>query len=127
MLGWVEFEELPDYFAAATVGIFPSDDNLITRSKCPAKLTELMLAEVPVVADDVGQIGEYIVHGESGLLCSPGNTDQFATNISELLRDAHKRKTIGTAAKRRILTQFNWNQVTDSVEEAYNCAHNSEL
>lgn len=122
MLGWVEFEELPDYFTAATVGLFPFDDNLISRSKCPAKLTELMLAEVPVVADAVGQIREYIMHGESGLLCPPESTDAFVTNTVELLEDSSKREGIGEAARQRILTQFNWQQITNSVEEAYTLA-----
>ena len=63
--GWVERSELPAYFGAAQVALYPYDDTLINRTKCSAKLVELMAAGVPVVASRVGQNGEYIQHGKS--------------------------------------------------------------
>ena len=84
---WVEPEELPAYFAAADVAIYPYDDILINRTKCSVKLIDLMAAGVPVVADDVGQNREYIVHGVSGLLVPAGETNTFAASVVRLLRD----------------------------------------
>ena len=43
---WVEPEELPAYFAAADVAIYPYDDTLINRTKCSVKLIDLMAAEM---------------------------------------------------------------------------------
>lgn len=117
--GWAEPEELPAHFAAADVAIYPYDDTLINRSKCAVKLIDLMAAGVPVVADDVGQNGEYIVHGDSGLLVPAGDTDAFARNVVRLLQDESLRERLGEGAQRRILAEFNWHKLAETVEEAY--------
>ncbi len=116
---WVEPDELPAYFAAADVAIYPYDDTLINRAKCAVKLVDLMVAGVPVVADDVGQNGEYVVHGVSGLLVPAGETDTFAGSVVELLRDESLRAKLGRGAQRRIFEEFNWGKLVARVEEAY--------
>ncbi len=116
---WVEPDELPAYFAAADVAIYPYDDTLINRTKCAVKLIDLMAAGVPVVADDVGQNGEYVVHGVSGLLISAGQTGTFAGSVVELLRDESLRAKLGRGAQRRVLGEFNWGKLVARVEEAY--------
>ena len=116
---WVETEELPAYFAAADVAIYPYDDTLINRTKCAVKLIDLMAAGVPVVAEDVGQNGEYVVHGVSGLLVPVGETDAFAGSVVELLRDENLRAKLGKGAQRRISEEFNWGKLVVRVEEAY--------
>jgi len=116
---WVEPDELPAYFAAADVAIYPYDDTLINRTKCAVKLIDLMAAGVPVVADDVGQNGEYIEHGISGLLVPAGETDTFACSVVKLLRDESLRAKLGRGARRRVFGDFNWGKLVASVEEAY--------
>ena len=116
---WVETEKLPAYFAATDVAIYPYDDTLINRTKCAVKLIDLMAAGVPVVAEDVGQNGEYVVHGVSGLLIPAGETDTFAGSVVELLRDESLRAKLGGGAQRRIFEEFNWGKLVARVEEAY--------
>jgi len=116
---WVETEKLPAYFAATDVAIYPYDDTLINRTKCAVKLIDLMAAGVPVVAEDVGQNGEYVVHGVSGLLVPVGETDAFAGGVVELLRDESLRATLGRGARKRVLGEFNWGKLAARVEEAY--------
>ena len=116
---WVETDELPAYFAAADVAIYPYDDTLINRTKCSVKLIDLLAAGVPVVADDVGQNREYVVHGVSSLLVPVGETDTFASSVVELLRDESLRAKLGRGARRRIFEEFNWGKLVARVEEAY--------
>ncbi len=116
---WVEPEELPAYFAAADVAIYPYDDILINRTKCSVKLIDLMVAGVPVVADDVGQNREYIVHGVSGLLVPAGETNTFAASVVRLLRDESLRAKVREEARKRVLEEFNWDKLVAGVEKAY--------
>lgn len=116
---WIEPDELPAYFAAADVAIYPYDDTLINRTKCSVKLIDLMAAGVPVVADDVGQNGEYIEHGISGLLVPAGETDTFARSVVELLQDESLRDKLGRGARRRVFEEFHWGELVVRVEEAY--------
>jgi glycosyltransferase involved in cell wall biosynthesis len=116
---WVETEKLSAYFAAADVAIYPYDDTLINRTKCSVKLIDLLAAGVPVVAEDVGQNGEYVVHGISGFLVSAGETDTFVRSVVELLRDESLRAKLGKGAQRRVFEEFNWGKLVARVEEAY--------
>jgi glycosyltransferase involved in cell wall biosynthesis len=117
--GWVEADRLPGYFAATDVAIFPYDDTTINRTKCSVKLTDLLAAGLPVVADAVGQNAEYLVDGQSGLLVDPGDDVAFADAVVRLLGDADLRAQLGAAAARRMREHFAWGKLVEEVERAY--------
>jgi len=117
--GWVPLDELGDYIAAGDVAVYPFDDTLITRTKCSAKLLELLSAGVPVVADAVGQNVESIIHRETGLLVSDGDRDEMADAIVSLLRDRELALELGTAAAERVAERFGWQTLTREVVRAY--------
>lgn len=117
--GWVPANQLPHHFGAADVAIFPLDDTPINRAKCSVKLTELLAAGLPVVADAVGQNTEYIVHGQTGWLVPPEDDAAFADAVSTLLGDAGLRRRLGTAAAQRIQEDFAWPRLAIEIEKAY--------
>jgi len=119
MAGWVEPELIPDYLAAGDVAIYPFDDNLVNRAKCPAKLTELLRAGIPVVADRVGQISEYVEAGSSGILCDPGNWREMAERTVELLGEREKRRLLGEAGRRHLLENFSWSAYAAKLIDFY--------
>lgn len=118
-LGWPPSDGLPATFARATLAVYPFDDTLLNRTKCAVKLTELLSAGVPVVAEAVGQNAEYIVHGESGLLVPAGDEDGFVAAVLQLLNDAELRTRIGDGARRRMAEHFAWDKLASEVERAY--------
>jgi glycosyltransferase involved in cell wall biosynthesis len=120
--GW-PVDYLPAYFAAANVAIFPYDDNLINRTKCSVKLLDLLLAELPVVADAVGQNCEYIQHNVSGVLVPPQDDAAFAEALVDLLQDPARQHRLGQAARQHIQERFNWTCLAQTVERAYQCAN----
>ena len=117
--GWVEPSDLPDCLAAGDVAIYPFDDNLVNRTKCPAKLTELLLAERPVVADQVGQLVEYIEDGRSGVLCFPDDWEEMAARVVALLRDAAGRERLGRAGRAVLLEKFSWRLAAQKLDAFY--------
>jgi glycosyltransferase involved in cell wall biosynthesis len=117
--GWVEADQLPGYFAASDVAIFPYDDTLINRTKCSVKLVDLLAAGLPVVADRVGQNAEYIVDGVSGLLVAPEDDAAFAEAVVRLLSDGDHRARLGAAAAGRVQEHFAWDRLAEGVERAY--------
>ena len=58
--GWRERSELAGYFAASDLAILPLEDTLLNRARCPAKLVDLMAAELPVV---VGTPARHLASG----------------------------------------------------------------
>lgn len=117
--GWVDAGELPTYFARAQVAVYPFDDTLVNRTKCAVKLTDLLAAGVPVVAEAVGQNREYIRHGETGLLVEPGNVAAFADATVEVLRNPALRQGLGQGAARDVRERFAWKKLVEDVERAY--------
>jgi len=118
-LGWVKPEGLPEIFARAALAIYPFDDTLVNRTKCPVKLLDLLAAGVPVVAEAVGEIREVIRHGETGWLVDPGDADGFVKAVVRLLGDASLRERMGQAAARDVRRRRSWDRLAERVEQAY--------
>jgi glycosyltransferase involved in cell wall biosynthesis len=117
--GWVEPELLPDCLAAADAALYPFDDTLINRTKCPAKLAELAAASVPIVAERVGQIGEYLQHGVTALLVEPGDLQGMVESLVQLLTEPELARRLGLAASRRLRDDFNWDRAAEQLEQFY--------
>jgi glycosyltransferase involved in cell wall biosynthesis len=123
--GLVPAEELPAHFARADVALYPFDDTLLNRTKCPVKLLDLLAAGVPVVADAVGQVAESIRHGETGWLVPPGDDAAFIEALTTLLRDASLRQSLGARAASDARERFAWDTLAPVAEVAYTyaCQH----
>jgi len=121
LAGWVEGAAIPDYLAAGDVAIYPFADTLLNRAKCPAKLTELLRSSVPVVADGVGQIAEYLESGVTGLLCRPDDWQDMVDKTVEMLENSQLRRQFGTAGRRRLLDQFSWQKLARALDGLYRC------
>lgn len=117
--GWVELTQLRALFSAADVAAYPFDDTLINRTKCPVKLVDLLAAGVPVVAEAVGQLREYIRHNETGILVEPRDTESFSQSILALLHDNALRERLGACAMERMARDYAWTSLAERVEIAY--------
>lgn len=120
--GLVPAEDLPAHFAQADVALYPFDDTLLNRTKCPVKLLDLLAAGVPVIADAVGQVAESIRPGETGLLVPPGDDAAFIEAVTSLLRDAPLRQSLGEHAARDARERFAWETLAPIAEAAYTYA-----
>jgi glycosyltransferase involved in cell wall biosynthesis len=117
MAGWVEPHEIPDYLAAADVAIYPLDDTLVNRAKCPAKLTEIILAGIPVVADGVGQAREYIT--DNDLLCNPADESGMVGKVVTVINNRKNASLSGEQGRRHIVEHFTWKKIADGLEGFY--------
>ncbi len=115
-------EILPAYFAAADVAIYPFDDTLLNRTKCPVKLLELLAAGVPVVGDAVGQIAEVVVEDETGHLVRPGDEVAFAEAVLDLLADPARLVRMRPVARADVAARYAWDRLAGTAEEAYQYA-----
>lgn len=118
-VGWIPQEELASYFQCATIALFPCDDTLVNRCKCSAKLTDLLSAGVPVIADAVGQNCEYIRDGQSGLLVPAGDNQAMALAALKLLGNEPMRRILGQAARQSMAEHFGWDKLAEVALSAY--------
>lgn len=118
-VGWIDRNDVPDWLRLGDVAIYPMDDSLLNRAKCPMKLVDLMVNCVPVVAEAVGQVAEYVESGVSGVLVEPDDISAFADAVVGLLGDSEARVRLGANARERIAAKFEWRRLIDRVEAAY--------
>ncbi|RIK19259.1 MAG: hypothetical protein DCC51_09255 [Anaerolineae bacterium] len=117
--GWVGLDQLPATLAAADVGIYMMDDTLLNRTKCPVKLADMLVAGVPVVAEAVGQVSEYMRDRQTGALAASGDMQGLTTAAAALLNDPATRAQMGAAARMDVLERFGWDRLTTRLEGVY--------
>ena len=82
LLGPVPNGELPELYAEAIALVLPS------RSEgLPLTILEALSCGIPVVASDVGGIGDVITHSKNGFLLKKDDVDAFVSTLVALRND----------------------------------------
>ncbi len=81
---------------------------------------EAGLAQLPVVASQVGGIPEIISSGKNGLLVESGNVAEFSRAISELLQDSTKAATFGHNLRKTAEEKFSVSRMVEKTIAVYN-------
>ena len=85
----------------------------------PYVLLEAGLAEIPMIATNVGGIPEIIENEKTGLLINPANPDEIADAIKKLIEDKKFTQNIAQNAKQKILKEFSFEKMLDRTLAAY--------
>lgn len=85
----------------------------------PSALIEAMLAELPVVAADIGGVRDAVDHGETGLLVAPHDPAALARGIRELLEDPQRMREMGRRGRERATERFNLDRMVAEFEALY--------
>jgi glycosyltransferase involved in cell wall biosynthesis len=93
--------DIPQLLAASDFFILPS-----LWEGLPMALIEAMASGLPIIATRVSGTNQVMVHGETGLLVAPGNSEELAHAIRELLLDPLMAFRMGKIARRRVEVYF---------------------
>jgi glycosyltransferase involved in cell wall biosynthesis len=85
----------------------------------PYAILEGMAAGCPIVASDVGGVGEALLDGESGLLVPAGSVPPLGQALIGLLDDPQRRAAIGGAAQVRVRRLFTREEMIDRLVAVY--------
>ena len=116
-MGWVALADLPATLAAADVGLYLMDDTLLNRAKCPVKLADMLAAGVPVVAEGVGQVTEYVRDGRTGAVCATADVAGLVGASVALLRAGEQEQR--EAARADMRERFGWERLARRMDVAY--------
>ena len=78
-----------------------------------------MLAGLPVVASDVGGVGEAVVDGETGLLVPAGDPAALAAALRRLLADPGLRERMGQRGRSIAAERFLAGRMARDFEQLY--------
>jgi glycosyltransferase involved in cell wall biosynthesis len=85
----------------------------------PLAVLEAQLAEVPVVAADVGSVAEAVIHERTGLLVPPDDPQALATALNTLLSDRQSGRRLGRAGRELVLDRYTATHMARAFERLY--------
>ncbi|MDX1745322.1 MAG: glycosyltransferase, partial [Halobacteriales archaeon] len=100
--------------AAADLLLLPS----LTEG-VPGVILEAGAQSLPVVAYQVGGVGEAVLDGTTGRLIPVGEETTFADVVSDLLGDRQRRHSMGAAARTFIESEYALARSVDAFEDLY--------
>src|SRR5205823_9199216 len=76
----------------------------------PLAILEAMAVGVPVISSSIGGIPAAISNDVTGILCRPGNVDDVAEALMDLMLDCGKRERLSGEARAYVEMQHNPNR-----------------
>jgi glycosyltransferase involved in cell wall biosynthesis len=119
--GRVSHDDLPDILGTSSLYVLPS-----LKEGMPFALLEAMACGNAVICSDIPGINDVITHGENGLLVPTKNSKALANAILRLLIDGDLRKKLGNNARQLMVEKYNWNIISEKIEQVYHDAINEK-
>jgi len=108
-------EDIPELLAAMDVFVLPS-----LSEGMPVSILEAMASRTPIIASEVGGIGEMITHNKNGLLVPPRNVEKLAESLHLLVSDPALRKDLAAAAYETFTARFEVGEMIRQYQRLYN-------
>jgi glycosyltransferase involved in cell wall biosynthesis len=113
MTGFVPDEELIDYMRAADVVVFPS-----RGENASFTIMEAMACKLPVISSDTGNARKILSDGR-GLVFDNYTEEDLAKSCIQILKDEDLAKDIGDKARRYVLENHSWHNISKKTEDLY--------
>ena len=107
-------EDIPDLLAEGGMLVLPSQSEAL-----PNAVLEAMAAGLPVVASDVGGVGELVVDGRTGWLVPAGDAASLAERICRLMADPGLAGAFGAAGRAAIGSRYTFDRMVGAFERLY--------
>lgn len=115
-VSWLGFRaDIVAVLNALDIVVLPSDESEVF----PLILMEAMAASCAVVASRIGGVPEIVEDEQTGLLVTPGDVQDLADALYDVIMDADVRKQMGINGKRRAEKHFSMTRFLDQTEQLY--------
>jgi glycosyltransferase involved in cell wall biosynthesis len=95
--------DIPEILGLLDVFTLPT----FTHEGLPRSILEAMAMGLPVVATDIRGCREAVINEKTGLIVPPQDSDKLAEALAIMLSNSELRQTYGTAARNRVITEYN--------------------
>ena len=110
-------------FCSEFLPILTSSDILVHTSRTESQgrvILEAMAAKLPVVAYNVGGVGEAVVPGETGFLREFGNIEGMTADLQLLVENKQLRHAMGGKGYHRVKESFSAVNTANQVRKTIN-------
>jgi glycosyltransferase involved in cell wall biosynthesis len=115
--GWVSYDVLISYIAAADVCISPDPENGLNEHYTMNKTLEYMAVGKPQVAFDLEE--QRVSAQGAAVYARPNDIEEFGGQILALLDDPDRREKMGKIGRDRIENELGWAHTHRNLLEAY--------
>ena len=116
--GGIPHDAVSEHVAAMDIALVPN----LGFYMCPLKLLEYMAAGKAIVAPNRASVAELVKSGEQALLFEPEDPIAATNAIEDLARNADLRRSLGEAARAKVLESLTWQHNAERVIEACRAA-----
>lgn len=115
--GRVPDTDLPDYYRLADVTVLPS---LTMGEAFGLVLVESMACSTPVLASNLPGVRAVVTDGVDGYLVAPGEVDDLAARLDQILKlPATARVAMGAAGRVKVEQRYTWKLAGERLEQIY--------
>ncbi len=107
-------ENIEDALSVLDIGVLTSE-----REGLPLTLLEYMASSKPIIATDVGGVGEVVKDGENGFLVPSGDHNALAKRINTLLEDPALASALGANGRALLGGKFSEDVMMNRIEALY--------
>jgi glycogen(starch) synthase len=119
VVGRVPHAQVPDFYAAMDVLVYPRYPSKLTDMISPLKPLEPMAMGRCVIGSSVGGISELIRDGETGLLFSAGSLPALVEKLETLVSGKIDAAQMGAKAREFVVKCRQWRHMAESYDAAY--------
>jgi glycosyltransferase involved in cell wall biosynthesis len=123
-IGPVSYENVPNYINASDVCVVPKTP--LKSGYSPLKLYEYMACGKPIIASNLPGF-EILERNKAGFLVEPGDNEQLAESILKLLKDGETKKEMGENARKYVVNNHNWENISKEIVKTFKDAITSKL
>jgi glycosyltransferase involved in cell wall biosynthesis len=102
----IPFSRIPELLTVADVVVIPQKRDFASIGQVPAKVFDAMAMAKPIIATNVNDMRS-ILDG-CGWIVEPGNPDELARSIVQVLSNPEKAHQIGQLARKRCIEKYSW-------------------
>jgi glycosyltransferase involved in cell wall biosynthesis len=114
--GRVSDAQLPVYYQSADITLLPSTT---MGEAFGLVLIESMACGTPVIASNLPGVRAVVEPGLDGLLVEPGNHEDLAVSITQLLENPTLLKSLGHAGRQKAVQHYDWRDIGERLEVIY--------
>lgn len=114
--GEVDDADLPRYYRAAAIHLFPSTER---NEAFGLVALEAAASGIPTIASDLPGVRSVVLHEETGILVPPRDAAALRGAIELLLLHTEMRERMGLAARKRAELEFAWEPAIMKLERIY--------
>ena len=116
--GQVPRSQVPEYIAAADVGVSPIPPLPIYQVSSPTKPIEYMGMGRPVIGNDIPDQKE-VINNSGGGICVRYDEEEFAEAIIELLNNPKKAEEMGEKGRKWVVRNRSYEILANNLEQRY--------